>query len=146
MGPRRHGASLALAAVILALPGAMLAASCASEYSTPLNPYPVPATPAAGAVVTVIIPEGAMGMGSQAYGSNPLVVPVGTTVIWVNKDTISHTSTSDTGVWDSGQLVPGQSFSYTFASPGTYPYHCSIHGAASMSGVVQVNPPPPPGL
>jgi plastocyanin len=77
-------------------------------------------------------------MGSAAYGTNPLVVPVGTKVTWTNNDNIPHTATSDTGVWDSGTLNPGQSFSFQFTKAGTYPYHCTIHGAASMSGVIQV--------
>jgi len=88
--------------------------------------------------VTVAIPVGAMGQGPAAYGVNPLVVAVGTPVTWTNTDAIAHTSTSDTGVWDSGILSPGQSFTFTFAQAGTYPYHCAIHGAASMSGTIVV--------
>ncbi len=57
---------------------------------------------------------------------------------WVNNDTVPHTATSDTGVWDSGTLNPGQSFSFTFNDAGTFPYHCAIHGAASMSGTIVV--------
>jgi plastocyanin len=92
-------------------------------------------TPAA---VTVAIPVGAMGRGPAAFGTNPLVIAMGTTVTWVNDDSIAHTATSDTGVWDSGILSPGQSFSFTFTSAGTFPYHCAIHGAASMSGTIVV--------
>lgn len=64
----------------------------------------------------------------------------GTTVIWVNQDTISHTTTSDNRsmaeAWDSGTLVQGQSFSKTFTQPGIYTYHCTLHPA--MRGTVQV--------
>jgi plastocyanin len=90
------------------------------------------------AAVTVTIPVNAMGMGPAAFGTNPLTVPVGTTVTWTNSDAIPHTATSDTAVWDSGVLGPGQSFSFTFANAGTFPYHCTIHGAASMSGTIVV--------
>jgi plastocyanin len=93
---------------------------------------------AAPAPVSVSIPMGATGMGMAAYVPNPISVPVGTTVTWTNTDVIPHTSTSDTGVWESGVLGNGQSFSFTFTSAGTFPYHCAIHGAASMSGVVTV--------
>ena len=108
------------------------------------NPYAPAGGQQPGSIppnATVVnIPMNAMGMGPAAYGVNPLVVKVGTTVTWVNKDTMSHTSTSDTGVWDSGVLASGLSFSFQFSSAGTFPYHCTIHGAASMSGTVQVNP------
>ena len=88
--------------------------------------------------VAVSIPAGAVGRGPAAYGVNPLTVAVGTTVTWTNNDSIAHTATSDTGVWDSGILSPAQSFSFTFAQAGTYPYHCAIHGVASMSGTIVV--------
>ncbi len=93
---------------------------------------PIPST------VTVAIPVGAVGQGPAAFGANPLVVSMGTTVTWVNNDGVPHTATSDTGVWDSGILGSGQSFSFMFAQMGTFPYHCAIHGVASMSGTVVV--------
>jgi hypothetical protein len=82
-------------------------------------------------------------MGPAAYGTNPLVISAGTVVTWTNNDTMPHTATSDTGAFDSSTLAPGQSFSFTFATAGTFPYHCTIHGAQSMSGVIQVTAAPP---
>lgn len=66
-----------------------------------------------------------------------LTVPVGATVTWTNQDTAPHTSTSDTGVWESGALSTGQSFSFTFNQPGTFPYHCMIHPGMLGTVVVQ---------
>jgi plastocyanin len=114
--------------------GAVVTVADSSVVITPVDSG-VTTTPAA---VTVDIPVGAQGRGPAAYGVNPLVISMGTTVTWTNTDAIAHTSTSDTGVWDSGILAPGQSFSFTFASTGTFPYHCAIHGAASMSGTIVV--------
>ena len=90
------------------------------------------------AAVAVSMPAGAVGQGPAAYGVNPLVIAVGTTVTWTNNDSIPHTSTSDSSVWDSGILSAGQSFSFAFTQAGTFPYHCAIHGAASMSGTIVV--------
>src|SRR5579885_3391181 len=39
------------------------------------------------------------------------------------------------GVWDSGILNPGQSFSFTFNKPGVYNYICNVH---PMSGTIVV--------
>lgn len=95
--------------------------------------------------VTVSIPSGSTGLGTAAYGTNPLVIPQGTTVTWINNDSVPHTATSDTGIWDSGTLQTGGSFSFTFNDSGTFPYFCSIHGQASMSGTIEVTSSTQPG-
>lgn len=89
--------------------------------------------------VTVSIPANAKTLGAAAYGTNPLVITAGATVTWVNNDSVPHTATSDTGAWDSGTIAAGGSFSVTFNSVGTFPYHCTIDGSAAMSGVIQVD-------
>ncbi len=62
-----------------------------------------------------------------AFGPGTLTVKVGTTVTWTNKDDIGHTATSDNGVFDSGMLQKGQSYSFTFSQAGTYGYFCKPH-------------------
>jgi plastocyanin len=69
----------------------------------------------------------------------PAVVTVvrGQSVTWTNSDTTSHTTTSDTvGIWDSRTVPPGQTFSFTFTTAGTYTYHCTIHGKLMIGTVV----------
>jgi plastocyanin len=130
----------------------VLASACSSDettvlgVTTPIVDSGVVVTAADAAVVvtptpttaSVSIPAGAPGRGPAAFGVNPLVVAMGTTVTWTNNDSIAHTTTSDTGVWDSGILSPSQTFSFVFTTAGTFPYHCAIHGAASMSGTIVV--------
>ncbi len=113
-------------------------ASAASDGSTTDATATGDAAVAPATPMTVSIPQGSTGRGPAAYGTNPLTIPVGTMVTWTNNDSVAHTATSDTGVFDSGPIPPGGSYSYTFMTPGTFPYHCAIHGAASMSGTVQV--------
>ena len=38
-----------------------------------------------------------------------------------------HTSTSTTGVWDTGTLKVGESSYFTFTQPGMYAYYCAFH-------------------
>jgi plastocyanin len=66
-----------------------------------------------------------------------LSISVGTTVFWTNNDTVTHTVTADQGAFDSGDLSPGNTFSFTFSKAGTYPYHCNIH--SSMVGTIVVS-------
>jgi polar amino acid transport system substrate-binding protein len=64
-------------------------------------------------------------------------VVVGKTVNWTNpKDPVDHTVTSTDGIWDSGPISTGDTFSYTFDQPGDHVYQCSIH--PSMTGIVHV--------
>jgi|KBSMisStaDraftv2_1062788.scaffolds.fasta_scaffold155441_2 plastocyanin len=85
---------------------------------------------------TISIAAGASLLTTTAYGVNPLTITAGTTVKWVNNDTMAHTATSDTGVWDSGQISSGGNFSFTFKTAGTYAYHCINH--PGMVGVIIV--------
>ena len=79
---------------------------------------------------------------NSAFAPTTITVHVGDTVTWTNRDAFSHTSTSDTGAWDSHVVTAGSSFSSTFASAGTFAYHCAIH--AFMHGTIVVQAPTTP--
>lgn len=79
---------------------------------------------------------------SFAFSPNNITVTVGTTVTWTNNDSTPHTATSDSSVWASPVLSQGQSFSFTFNTPGTFAYHCALH--SSMHGTVTVVAAPQP--
>ena len=74
--------------------------------------------------------------GSNSFSPNPVEVKVGETVTWINDDSGRHTVTSKDGVFDSGMMGKGQSFSYTFDTAGEYPYYCEPH--PNMVGTVVV--------
>ena len=73
-----------------------------------------------------------------AFNPTPLTVPVGTKVVWTNQQPqVPHTVTSDMpGVFDSGTIQSGGTFSFTFMQAGTVTYHCTIH--PNMHGTVIV--------
>lgn len=63
----------------------------------------------------------------------------GVTVTWRNDDAYTtHTATSDNGVFNTGDILPGQTKSFTFTAKGTFPYHCVYHQAMGMTGTVVV--------
>lgn len=74
-----------------------------------------------------------------AFSPADLTISEGDMVTWTNNGNFTHTSTSDGGVWNSGDLTNGQSFTFTFSSAGTYPYHCFYH--PSMTGTITVQQP-----
>jgi plastocyanin len=83
--------------------------------------------------------EGVSMTSGLAFVPGTVNINVGDTVTWTNTSAgIPHTTTSNTGVWDSGNLTTNQTFAFTFTAPGTYPYFCEVHGAGVMSGTVIV--------
>lgn len=74
---------------------------------------------------------------NSSFSPASVHVSVGTTVTWSNADMMAHTVTSSDGSFNSGDLQPGKSFSYTFKKPGTYSYICNYH--PSMQGTVIVD-------
>jgi nitrite reductase (NO-forming) len=63
-------------------------------------------------------------------------VAPGTIVTWVNDDDTIHTVTSDetSGPLQSPNMAKGATFEYTFATEGTFAYHCIPHAAHDLSG------------
>jgi len=89
-----------------------------------------------------------VGIVDFAYSPANVTINVGDTVHWVNNGSFPHTSTSGVsptpdGIWDSGLLGSGASYSRTFDTAGTFPYFCTLH--TFMTGTVTVqggNMPP----
>ena len=102
-------------------------------------------------VVTVNILPGSFTPGCEVsntcYSSHRVVVDIGNRVVWQNDDSVTHTVTSGTttdganGLFDSGLLQSGNSFSVDFDGydPGEYPYFDQVY--PWMQGVVVVQNP-----
>jgi plastocyanin len=84
-----------------------------------------------GSTVTVSMVPGSGSNTSigKAYTPDPVTVVVGinNTIKWVNNDNAPHTVTANDASFDSGNVAQGQSFTFTFTTPGTYHYHCIYH-------------------
>jgi len=115
-----------------------------SGYGTVMPPpaYPYPGGPGTPRI-TVTAPtvnaapgSSAVRIASFSFDPAALTVTAGQAVTWTNVDTVAHTTTSDTGAWNSGAIQPGQSFSQTFNTAGTFTYHCMIH--PNMTGSITV--------
>lgn len=117
-------------------------AACSAQATPTAAPQPLNTQAAPADTMAAVTAPATSGSGNEvtisnySFGPTTLTVKVGTTVKWTNQDTVAHTVTSDGGVFDSGNLPQGQSFSYTFATVGTFPYHCTYH--AMMTGTIVV--------
>lgn len=65
-----------------------------------------------------------------------VVIGVNSTVVWVNQDRIVHNMIAFNGAFNSGDVSPGASYSFTFTQAGIYSYYCSYH--PSMAGTIIV--------
>ncbi len=82
----------------------------------------------------VEIPNGNFNVsGSAFYRPLNLEIKAGTTVTWVNEDSVPHTIQSQDefgkiiGLFNSAPLETGEKFEYTFEEIGVYNYYCSLH-------------------
>jgi plastocyanin len=66
------------------------------------------------------------------------VVPAGTEVVWINKDTDIHSIVSTGGLFQSSDtFANGESYSIVLPDPGTYDYSCGVHPFMMGSITVQ---------
>lgn len=93
---------------------------------------------------SVIIPNGNSEMSASGfYLPLSLEVPVGTTVTWVNDDSVPHNiqSMDENGeviqLFNSPPMNTGDRFKFTFEEAGVYNYFCSFH--PWRAGVVSVS-------
>ncbi len=136
---RRHLiASLGLAAAL-----ALTVAACGGG-GTP-SPAPASGPPASIAPASIApastSPAGgdAVKIAGFAFAPVALTVKIGATVTWTNTDTATHTVVWDDGSPGSGSLTSGGApYTRTFATAGTFAYHCGIH--SSMTGTIVVQP------
>jgi plastocyanin len=76
-----------------------------------------------------------------AFAPQAIAIQVGDTVTWANSDAQGHTATADDGSWQTGTISGNTSKSLTFATAGTFAYHCSIHRQMTATLVVTAAAP-----
>ena len=91
-----------------------------------------------GATVTVTVGPN----GTDSFSPDPVAIHPGDTVQWTWAES-GHTTTSGSpcspdGVWNSGILARGATFSHTFNTAGTFPYFCIPHCDMGMTGTITV--------
>jgi plastocyanin len=130
----------ALAVLILVLGGAALGGASPVAGHDGGSPDPsAESTPSGGAAISII---------DKTFQPAEVTIHVGETVTWTVTRAIDqpHSVTSGTptdgqpgSLFDSGVTLRnnGDSFSWTFATPGTYPFFCSVH-PDTMTGTVTV--------
>ncbi len=95
------------------------------------------------AVLTLLVAAGSafartdVSITDSGYVPANVFIQLNDDVHWTNDGALPHTVTSDTGLWDSGTLLPGQKFERVFSQAGGFKYHCKLHPEL-LKGVVNV--------
>lgn len=124
--------------ILLIVPLTALLVGCGSNNKTETSG---PA-PAATTSTTATAPAGGSKPSSEAQTvkiaefkfGDPVTIPVGGKVTWVNEDAAPHNAVGDT--FKTADLEKGESDTVTFDKPGTYNYICTFH--PYMKGTVIV--------
>lgn len=117
---RGFAAALLSAALLCgALPAASLSAAAVAPTASAQPPYTI-----------------RIDVKNFMFAPTAMTVKAGATVTWTNMDQEPHTVMSSDGLFRSGALDTGDSFSFKFDKPGTYQYVCTIH--PRMVGTVVV--------
>ena len=82
--------------------------------------------------------SGSISIIDNDYSPRSRTVSVGSTVVWANNGALPHTVTLS-GQFDSGILMPGERYSRTFGTAGTYNYLCILHPGMAGTLVVQAD-------
>ncbi len=103
--------------------------------------YAVVATLALALPVNGLAATIAVKINATAFSPKTVTINFGDTVKWTNADTVNRQLVADSGAFASPILKPGQSYSFTFKTPGTFNYHDALK--PSVKGTITVKGPPP---
>jgi plastocyanin len=115
-----------------ALP-ALMVAGLALIGSVAAAPEPTPTPTASEGVRGTAVTMDAVG-----FSPEQLIVKVGETVTWTNKDPFPHNVTSSTGAFRSGDIAPDAQWTLRVTEAGRFPYTCTLH--PGMNGTLIVEP------
>jgi plastocyanin len=128
-------ASLLLAAALAAVGACFSERQSVTEPNGSVGACTIPVnSPIIGATVAIVA------IRDFDFQPRTITVKPGTTVTWVNCEPTgidAHTTTSNTGAWDSPFMEPGDTYSWTFSAAGTFDYHCVPHPSMQATVIVQ---------
>jgi len=77
-------------------------------------------------------------IGDHFFNPATVTIVAGDRVRWTNNGSVDHQVYGTGGVWDSGVMNPGDTYTKTFSTEGTFTYYDLLHTQAT--GTVIVNP------
>jgi len=123
--------------IVLLVLAVLLSGCTSTTTTTPATQTPQPTTPAPTQTPAPTMPASVtVTIKGSTFTPDIVEISKGTTVIWTNDDGIQHTVTSITGGFDSGNIDPGMTYSYTFNEAGPFEYRCANHPSMAHGKVI----------
>ncbi|MGH2482820.1 MAG: cupredoxin domain-containing protein [Candidatus Limnocylindria bacterium] len=145
----RHLPGATWAAIaILALAACSPSASASSPAESAAASLVEPPAESAAASAAASPSEAAVGgdttvtIAGRSFGGD-ITISAGSTVTWVNNDSVGHTVTNGENGSAAGDalfdesLADGGTFEFTFDTPGVYQVTCKIHSSMNMTITVE---------
>jgi len=124
---------------VLLLVAVLVLAACGSSSGPATSPTPVVTTTTSTLVTSATIEMTAgdyvTGKTQSAFAPGNIDLAVGGVITWANRDSITHTSTSNTNIW-TNEVAAGSNFTRQFSAVGAFDYKCTIH--PGMTGTITV--------
>jgi plastocyanin len=86
--------------------------------------------PAVGQIHQVVIEN-------MQFTPATLMVKSGEGIMWINKDLVPHTATTDGNAFDSKAIAPNTSWTWVAGRAGAYAYGCTFHPTMKATITVQ---------
>lgn len=80
---------------------------------------------------------GLISIEQSAFSLKEMKIERGTKVTWINNDNQIHTVTELNNQFDSGNILVGERWSYTFETAGTSTYYCATHPSMEAKVIVE---------
>lgn len=114
--------------VLLSLLSSLLLVACGGSDETTTSAGVTDTTAATSSTSGQGQPEGAqIVISDYKYEPADITIKAGESVTWTNEDAVQHNAAADDGAFEGPLLSKGESYTFTFNTPGTYPYHCTPH-------------------
>ncbi|MHB8220152.1 MAG: cupredoxin domain-containing protein [Acidimicrobiales bacterium] len=118
---RRFPQAVVVVVLLATLLSACTTATTSSRTTTARRSGPTPAATQVPAAATVTIKN-------FAFSPSTLTVRPRARITVINRDPVTHTLTSTTRVFNTGEIASGHTVTFTApGARGTYPYLCLIH-------------------
>jgi amicyanin len=129
---------VAVAVGITAGPSTAATTPVVAKQVMPGMSMPPAISPAAVSGQDAPVASDAVTIQNFAFSPATVTIKAGTTLTWTNRDQDPHTVSATSGAFRSPTLNTGQSYQYTFTTPGHFDYLCTIH--PFMTATVVVTP------
>lgn len=107
----------------------LILTACGSGTMSP-SPSPAP-SPQKPVDANAYILPGAVNLGANAFGDEPVVIHKGERLRWHNADSVAHDVVADMASFPefttTGTLAPGGEQAFIMNTVGSTPIHCTIH-------------------